>query len=176
MFGDEQSAWPNCSTSSCTTTSSCSFNQAWEKMLFLCTKEFMKRRSNICTKDRQRCRSPAPRGNSASTSRVQNKKTGRSPSGKDDRPLCFRHKNGACDRGKECDFWHPPPHLGFKDNQCRMGKECPLVHSQKRFRSLTRRSRGTFLRKVQALLPLMQEKNNLGSLSVEEVDETGTDQ
>ena len=34
------------------------------------------------------------------------KATGTSPSGSPDKPLCFKFKQGTCDKEKICDFWH----------------------------------------------------------------------
>ena len=36
--------------------------------------------------------------------KAERQKTGRSPSGKDERPRCFACKNGACTRGRDCDY------------------------------------------------------------------------
>ena len=49
-------------------------------------------------------------------------KTERSPSGKDDRLLCFQYKRGDFGQCEACDYWHHPHCRQFKSNQCKMGK------------------------------------------------------
>ena len=64
-------------------------------------------------------RSPTPRRNGANTANLnkQNIRTGKTPSGKGDRPCCFDWKNGACSRGRDCDYWHPLHCRHFKSYQ-----------------------------------------------------------
>ena len=110
----------------------------------------------------ERSRSPAPRGNSSG--RQSATRTGRSPSRKDDRPACFDYKSGACSRGRDCDYWHPPRCRHFKSNRCSVGKDCPLVLSQKedRPRSPRRTSRrNTFCEKDQQLQSQMLQWSDL---------------
>ena len=89
--------------------------------------------------------SRASRGNCAELSVVLYRETGKSSSGKDDRPLCFDCMRGACSRGRDCDYCHPLRSRDFKSEQYKgKKKNCPLVHSHERKRpqSLRRRSRG----------------------------------
>ena len=67
----------------------------------------------------------------ADTSGVQIRGTGKSPSGKEDRPLCFDCKNGALGRGRDCDHWHPPCRVLTVETSQVTGatEDCPCVHS-----------------------------------------------
>ena len=63
-------------------------------------------------------RSLVKRDNSAD--RQNTRKTGRSPSGKEDRPPCFNCKKGNCCHDRECDCWHPSHCKYFKKDQCEL--------------------------------------------------------
>ena len=56
-------------------------------------------------------------------------RTGKSPSGKLERPSCRFHKSGSCTKQSDCDFWHPPPCRLFKQGKCTQGNQCPYTHS-----------------------------------------------
>ena len=73
----------------------------------------------------------------SSAERLYARKTGKSPSGKEDRPPCFKYKRGNCCHDGECEHWHPPRCKEFKNEKCQMGKDCPFIHSQKKKRSTT---------------------------------------
>ena len=37
---------------------------------------------------------------------------------------------GKCDKGANCDWWHPPECSFFKQGNCSAGKHCSFVHSK----------------------------------------------
>ena len=55
------------------------------------------------------------------------RKRGKSPSGEDNRPACFKWLKGLCD-DKECKYWHSGPCKDFKANKCTKGAKCEFVH------------------------------------------------
>ena len=56
------------------------------------------------------------------------KKRGKSPSGEENKPACFRWLKGLCD-GKDCNYWHSPPCRDFKkDGKCPKGTKCEFRH------------------------------------------------
>ena len=91
----------------------------------------------------QRSRSLAPRENATESLGLKVGRTGRSPSGEDDRASCLDYKNGACKRGRDCDHWHPPHWRDLKSKGKR-GWGCPFVHPRNQTgpRRPRRRSRG----------------------------------
>ena len=57
-------------------------------------------------------------------------KAGKSPSGKEDAIPCFNYLKGKCDKGANCDWWHPPECRFFKQGNCSAGKSCSFVHAK----------------------------------------------
>ena len=54
---------------------------------------------------------------------------GKSPSGKEDRPLCSFFTRGACTKGKDCDYFHPRACRSFKTEEgCKKGEDCRHMH------------------------------------------------
>ena len=72
-----------------------------------------------------------------SVERQQARKTGKSPSGKEDRPprFCFQERRISNDR--DCDYWHLPHCRSFKQGTCRLRKDCPSVHQKRKDRTET---------------------------------------
>ena len=84
-------------------------------------------------------RSPSARSSDGSQSRgrsqskggeVNRPKRGKSPSGKDNQPVCQDFLKGRCKNKRTCDYWHPPPCIHFKKGDCRAGRKCPYQHPQ----------------------------------------------
>ena len=55
------------------------------------------------------------------------RKRGKSPSGDDDKPACYRWLKGLC-ADKECKYWHCGPCKDFKAGKCTKGAKCEFVH------------------------------------------------
>ena len=87
-------------------------------------------------------RSPGTTDNSAE--RQYTPKTGRSPSGEEDRSPSFNHERGNCRDDRDCDYWHLLHCKYFKDDKCELGKDFLFVHPQTRTRpaSPPRKGRG----------------------------------
>ena len=56
---------------------------------------------------------------------------GTSPSGKKDSQPCKNFKKGTCDKGKDCEYWHPPKCVFFQKGECRAGTKCVFIHDSK---------------------------------------------
>ena len=56
------------------------------------------------------------------------KKRGKSPSGKEDALPGFNYLKGKCQKGNECDYWHPPKCKFFMQGDCSAGKGCSFLH------------------------------------------------
>ena len=67
-----------------------------------------------------------------------------SSTGKCDRPLCVKNKEGQSLKDQNCDHWHPPVCIFHRKRLCRAGNTCPFVHLDKddRLRSLGRKTKG----------------------------------
>ena len=55
-------------------------------------------------------------------------KTGRSPSGEEDRSPSFNHERGNCRDDRDCDYWHLLHCKFFKNDKCEMWKDCLFVY------------------------------------------------
>ena len=97
--------------------------------------------SNMTQRRRQGKRgntvSPVRRDNSAE--RQKGRKTGRSPSGNGDRPLCVIIKKQKCTQDRECDCWTSPAFQIFIKGQCQFGKGLS-VYSPTQTRSIALRN------------------------------------
>ena len=73
-----------------------------------------------------RSRSLVHRDNAAE--RQYARKTGRSPSSKEDRPPCFNCKIGNYSHDRRCDYCYLPHCKYFKKDKCKKGKDCSFIH------------------------------------------------
>ena len=74
---------------------------------------------------------PPARGKSSGKGRkvVNPKIRGKSPSGKEDRPLCSFFGRGTCTKGQDCDYFHPKVCKFFKTEEgCTKGDACRDMH------------------------------------------------
>ena len=55
-------------------------------------------------------------------------KRGKSPSGKEDQPVCNFYLRGKCRNGQQCDFFHPRPCKFHQQGTCTAGKDCNFYH------------------------------------------------
>ena len=60
------------------------------------------------------------------------RKTGKRPSGKEDRPPCCNCKRGNCSHDRERGYWHLPHCKYFQKDKCQMRMGCSFIHSHKK--------------------------------------------
>ena len=53
---------------------------------------------------------------------------GKSPSGRENCRPCMVYLKGKCEKGKACNYWHPPECTYFKRGNCNRGKKCVFRH------------------------------------------------
>ena len=76
-------------------------------------------------------RSSSPKGGREGRNRSttpSSKVRGTSPSGKEGRPTCTFYLRGECNRGKNCEYFHPQPCTHFNAGSCKLGEECEFAH------------------------------------------------
>ena len=67
-------------------------------------------------------------------------RSGKSPSGKSDRPPCRDYMKGNCTK-TNCDYWHPPDCKFYAKGDCKLGGKCSLRHLKGGKASPARRDR-----------------------------------